>query len=418
MNFKHVSMIACAALMAGFSSCSNDDDAAVNGGLMTSGEPTRAVISLTQATTTRVAAGATDSEKALKNATLYIFNASEQLVKAVPFADPTATETVDLTTGSHYFYAAVNKTGLPTIAAGTSMSDVEKTVLSISSLDDITNATNGFFMTNATKPIAQNIVKSTDGADNKINIQVGRAVAKIDFILDANATQPTYGELSGISYKIGGNQNKMHFFPIMEGGNLLTPYYNKAYDAANYLTPTTYTASGTGAYAMENSNDGTTTPLVQGKVTYAYIKGVFAPKAVLNADGTDGSASTDGTFYRLYDETAKAFTAGFYNAEPSVVPADHKVAKYDKGECYYGFWMNPTGKYTINRNNLYNVTLKFVNEIGTNSEAGDVDENGDPLDPTNPNPPIKPTDPIEEETKLQATIEVLDWNPVEQNGGI
>lgn len=87
----------------------------------------------------------------------------------------------------------------------------------------------------------------------------------------------------------------------------------------------------------------------------------------------------------------------------------YKAVKYDKGICYYGYWMkqNINGasvaqQYAIKRNNHYNVSISSVDGPG---------------DPTEDDVLNKP-DEIEADSYMKAIIEVLNWNVVDIEGGI
>ncbi|WP_163174328.1 Mfa1 family fimbria major subunit [Bacteroides sp. 51] len=416
MNFKYV-MMAC-ALTLGFASCSNDDEVD-NGGIIPNGEPTVARIRLSQSgPDTRATKPTEGNEGKIKNAIIYIFDATAKFEKAVPLTKTEMDngELVTITTGSHYFYAAVNPDGLtlPTIDEGTSLEEAKKKVLSSLTMAKLTNPA-GFFMTNVSDALAKNIVVSEDGSENDIKIEVGRAVAKVNVDLAAGITV-TDGTFTDMKYRIGGNPKQMHLFPVYDGGILNTPLRDVAYTDGNYMFSNdseNYIDGATATYATENSAPNTA---LQGKATHAWVKGVYTPKDM---------TLVDGNFWRVYDKSEKAWKAGIYASEDDAVNIGNGgsregVVKYAGGTCYYAFWItdeNAAEKYTVSRNNYYDIKIQSVAKIGTNTEEGDKDIDGDPItDPVNP--PVKPTDPIEESTKMKVSINVLPWNLVETGVGL
>lgn len=413
MNLKYA-IIAC-ALTLGFASCSSDD-AVDNGNIIPNGEAAVALIKLSQSTpqTRANLEEPTTEEAAVKKAIVFIFDASAKLETSVELTSTEAStgKAVETTTGSHYFYAAVNPVTPITIAEGTSIEDAKKTILASLAEGTLTSTTNGFFMTNIDDALAQNIVKSSDvtGADNPIVINVGRAVAKVNVSLAddvINGNEVAGGKFTDMEYKIGGNPNQMYLFPVYEGGVLKTPLYAADYLAANYFEEAAYKATPT--YAIENSN---ASAIKQGEATYARVKGVFTPDGMNEGDD----------FYRVFDPATEAWETTIYATEAAAKTAastTKKVVKYTAGVCYYAFWIadeTAAEKYSIKRNNYYNVEIQHVAKIGTNNEGGDKDIDDNPIEPSNP--PIDPEEPIENDTYLRVSINVLDWTVVNAGVGL
>ncbi|WP_163178516.1 Mfa1 family fimbria major subunit [Bacteroides sp. 51] len=422
MNFKYV-MMAC-ALTLGFASCSNDD-AVDNSGIIPNGEPTVARIKLSQVAgpKTRGIEEAVDGEAIVKNATVFIFDAGAKLEATVTLSNTEAStgKVVEITTGSHYFYAAVNAIAdVPTsFPVGTPLATVKQTVLGCATLGDLTKD-DGFFMTNVSDALAKNIVESDkpDGSDNPVEIKVGRAVAKVNVALTAdvkNGKEVAGGKFTNMSYKMGGNPNKMYLFPVYESGVFKTPFYSDIYAAANYYGDAAYRADGTPGYVIENANAKV---IKQGEATHALVKGTFTPDG--KTEGVD--------FWRIYNASTKLWEDGiYYNIGDAKTAANYptdqetmKIVEYAGGVCYYAFWVadkNAADLYAVSRNNYYDIKIETVSKIGTNQEDGDKDIDNEYIEPSNP--PVEPGDPIEEEKNtVKVSINVLDWTVVETGVGL
>lgn len=472
MNFKYVSMMACAALMAAFTSCSNDDTDV--DGLLPNGEMTTARFTLTQtgSATRAVDAAPTDDEKAVKSATLYVFDSSQLLEKVVPFTANTSTSpVVEITSGGHYFLAAVNAPAVTGITEGTStLSAVEKTIVDVT-LAGITG-TNGFFMTNINGAVAKNLAANTD---NDIEIKVGRAMAKVAVACTGAGNTTTLtgekGKLTDVKFVTANNPKKMHYFPVIEESIYKAPYYaNEAIDTDNYLPALafgdTYTAisalsvaPGTDSYLIENANK----VVRKGNMPYLLISGKYVPAAGENLKNSDNTAEAtlpvDGTFYRLYnvdndeyyevyiiaDNKAAIDPADFTDdvlptTDPSGKGKGHvvNVIEYKEGVCYYAFALEnknnvaPTSKHTAKRNVYYDVTLSQVLDAGAsvpnvNGNYGDGNTPKDEVVPgtgggdgggENNNDKDKGgiEEPVEGNCNIQGTITIEAWNVVDQPG--
>lgn len=426
-------MLIAALAVFTLASCSKD----ANEGLVpdTKGEKTFATITLSQAAVTKAASEApTTQEGAVKSATLYIFNSTQQLEKIVTFDADTKTKVIEVTTGVHYFYAAVNipAGNLTGIAENsTTIAAFEKKLMgTFSNINDLTSATTGFWMTNVSKAPAVTLVvatetEATNGDKNDITISVGRAVAKVN-VEFAPLSQPA-GKLSSVEYKSAGIANAMYLMPNYEGGILKTPYYAESWEAGKYfMSDKGYqAANGTPAnadYVMENSH----AQPQQGSATYVVISGVFTPDQSCWRNGADGTlvgtpATTGSDFWRIANHEGDPATTNIIGWEPDYYSSDptsrmtdaakQSVVKYTAGKTYYAIWLAksdiPTSdpaRFTVKRNSYYYVTINSVVGAGSNAEEGVITE---------------PTDPIvTTPTWIKATIQVLDWTVINQNVGI
>ena len=213
--------------------------------------------------------------------------------------------------------------------------------------------------------------------------------------------------------------------------------------------------AATDSYLTENSPK----EAKRHKVTFLSIKAKWTPNAnalLLDADGSiaDDAAATlkkitdaadavpagnGGTFYRvqkwqggkivgycpgIYAETPARWTdvggtpgngAGALNtavadrnaAKASVDPC-YLIVTYDQGMAYWAYWMRSrldgtiAEKYALKRNNHYKVNIISVDGVGEPTEDDNLDKDED----------------LEADASMKATIEVLNWNVVDIEGGI
>lgn len=447
MNFK---VLTISALMFAATSCSKDE---TNNNAKTNGEQTTALITLSQTgegVKTRAAvAGATNDEKAIKNITLFIFNAGESLeaITTMTAAEATTGKEIKTSSGAHYFLAAINTpstvaanaTSLASIALGDHISVVNAKIMEAASVADLTATIatgDGFFMTNKEAPTVVNIVAGgTVGnvpAANKISIKVGRATAKVNVEFPASVDQTAAnGALSSVEYLVAGNPKKMYLFPVMSVAQLQTPFFSAAsVVTADYSPDLTAVAAGdfktadgapaNAAYAVENAN---ATPK-QGNSSLVVVKGIFTPTVWYDntntIDATPANAGDD--FYRIGIENASgvvdSYTANIYSTTLSQADlntitsnnANAVIVKYTGGVCYYPLYLaddaqgaNLVAKRTVKRNSYFYVTINKVNGPGANTPDGVITD---------------PDKPLETETYIEATIDILDWDVINQNGTI
>lgn len=448
VNLKNV-MIACAALMAGFTSCSNDADTD-NTGIIPNGKATVAKITLTQqgSSTRAVTQTPTDAEKEIKTAALYIFNANKTFVKkedfvVTPLPTNTATATVELTTGTHYFYALVNYPGTTpdfpvntTLAAATAHTN---NLIALADMSTITTGTTGFLMSSIGEPVAKDLIESTEataGANNPVVLKVGRAMAKLatNFTAAAASEQPITGTLGSVKYQGANNPKAMFALPNYVVGQLQAPYFaDVTVDQSKYfptlpndLTPMTGWVDADGdedkaVYVAENSNQ---TPK-EGNSTFVLLKGVFSPKADYCYDKDynklSSAIATGNSFWcATTDDGSVVHKKVFFDAVPTTTALEDltadlndgnvytKTIEYKNGESYYPFFLqdvmqaNRVAKFTTARNNYYGVTITSVNDLGSNTPGG----------------VIKPETPLGAEAWVHGTIDILNWTVIEQSGGI
>jgi hypothetical protein len=418
-----------------FASCSKDDT--VNdGGIVPNGEITTARIMLTQNASnnvnSRATAPAEGDEGAIKSADLYVFNATKVLESIVTMevtATNAANKVFQLTTGSHYFYAAINVPAgkKPSIAIGEAMDVVIKKIITVAKTDELYPNATGFMMTNVDHPKAETIEKASktdveSNLKNNVTIKVGRAMMKASLKYDAAAvSQPASGKLSLVTFLLANNPKELHFLPFFNSaGQLESPFFTKATpNSANYFpllgideTNLSFveTDGAKADYGMENSN---AIPK-QGNATFALIRGKFVPTTVFNKNGGSAQLSTSGDFWRIKDDKDN-FSTRFYSEDPTKgSDSDAKIyttaVKYTGGICYYPFYLadnqvtsNIALKYTVPRNSYWKITITSVDGPGANTPEGVVED---------------PNSPLVEETYVKGIVEVLPWTVYEQNGGI
>ena len=468
------------------------------------GIPTYATVSLSQRTGAGTYVGpeddyvngtspASEVEKKITDAVVLVFNSDDVLENYVKFADTELAKapyakTFATTTGKKRLYALANLGDYSKIenifngqtAANKKLSNVCKVIQQIA---DISGATtdNKFWMSNVYKLGAtiedQVTVQKGDENTNNFTIYIGRMTGKVSLEFAAQlAIKSNDGtfDKTNAQYRVRNNPKRFYTFPVYEGTQLISPYYNRTYDLPN---PTDYADDNTnvgkndffdnghnagGAHAFVAHNvasyltENSPKEAKRHKVTFLSIKAKWTPDAkalLLDADGSiadDAAATLDkitgaaptgngGTFYRvqkwengkivgycpgIYAETPAGWTevggtpgdaAGQLftavadrNAAKASADACYLIVKYDQGMAYWAYWMRSrldgtiAEKYALKRNNHYKVNIISVDGVGEPTEDDNLDKDED----------------LEADASMKATIEVLNWNVVDIEGGI
>lgn len=486
------------------------------------GIPTYATVSLSQRTGagTYADAGeyvngtspASEVEKKITDAVVLVFNSDDVLENYVtldvvtegvaPDQTTVVKKTFATTTGKKRLYALANLGDYSAIekifngtdghtAADKKLSNVCKVIQQIA---DISGATtdNKFWMSNVYKlgatiedqvevlNVDQTTVEGGKGDDptkNNFKVYIGRMTGKVSLTFAAQlAIKSNDGtfDKTNAQYRVRNNPKRFYTFPVYEGTQLISPYYDRTYDLPN---PTDYADANTnvgkndffdnghnagGAHAFVAHNvdsyltENSPKEAKRHKVTFLSIKAKWTPDAnalLLDADGSiaDDAAATlqkitdaaptgnGGTFYRvqkwqggkivgycpgIYAETPDNWTdvggtPGNGEAALNTAVADRNAAKasadpcylivtYDQGMAYWAYWMRSrldgtiAEKYALKRNNHYNVNIISVDGVGDPNEDDNLDKDED----------------LEADASMKATIEVLNWNVVDIEGGI
>lgn len=394
---------------------------------------------------------------------------------AAPYAKIFAT-----TTGKKRLYALANLGDYSAIekifngtdghtAADKKLSNVCKVIQEIA---DISGATtdNKFWMSNVYKLGAtiedQVTVQKGDENTNNFTIYIGRMTGKVSLTFAAQlAIKSNDGtfDKTNAQYRVRNNPTRFFSFPVYNAAGLLTsPYYDR-----NYTEGGSYDADGLGAADFfDNGHDdggnhtfvkiATDSYLTENspkeakrhKVTFLSIKAKWTPSKdalFLNANGSVAGdlsgtiTGNQGTFYRvqkwqggkivgycpgIYAETPANWTdvggtpgngAGALNtavadrnAAKASADACYLIVTYDQGMAYWAYWMRSrldgtiAEKYALKRNNHYKVNIISVDGVGEPTEDDNLDKDED----------------LEADASMKATIEVLNWNVVDIEGGI
>ena len=478
------------------------------------GIPTYATVSLSQRTGAGTYADAreyvngtspaSEVEKKITDAVVLVFNSDDVLENYVKFEDaelataPYA-KTFATTTGKKRLYALANLGDYSKIenifngqtAANKKLSNVCKVIQQIA---DISGATtdNKFWMSNVYKLGATiedqvnvlNVDETTaeggdgdDPATNNFKVYIGRMTGKVSLTFAAQlAIKSNDGtfDKANAQYRVRNNPKRFYTFPVYEGTQLISPYYNRTYDLPN---PTDYAddntnvgkndffdnghnADGTHAFVAHNVDsyltENSPKEAKRHKVTFLSIKAKWTPDAkalLLDADGSiaDDAAATleqitdaaptgnGGTFYRvqkwqggkivgycpgIYAETPTGWTevggtpgvgvgalntaAADRNAAKASADPCYLIVEYTDGIAYWAYWMRSrldgtiAEKYALKRNNHYKVNIISVDGVGEPTEDDNLDKDED----------------LEADASMKATIEVLNWNVVDIEGGI
>lgn len=459
------------------------------------GIPTYATVSLSQGTGAGTYADAGDyvngnspaseAEKKITDAVVLVFNSDDVLENYVKFEDaelaaaPYA-KIFATTTGKKRLYALANLGDYSKIeaifngqtAANKKLSNVCKVIQEIA---DISGATtdNEFWMSNVYKLGAtiedQVTVQKGDENTNNFTIYIGRMTGKVTLsfsdALVVNSGDGTFGK-DAAQYRVRNNPKRFYTFPVYEGTQLISPYYNRTYDLPN---PTdyadantnvgkndffdnghadggnhTFVPTATDSYLTENSPK----EAKRHKVTFLSIKAKWTPSKdalFLNANGSVAGdlsgtiTGNQGTFYRvqkwqggkivgycpgIYAETPTNWTdvggtpgngegalntaVADRNAAKASVDPCYLIVTYDQGMAYWAYWMRSrldgtiAEKYALKRNNHYKVNIISVDGVGEPTEDDNLDKDED----------------LEADASMKATIEVLNWNVVDIEGGI
>lgn len=474
------------------------------------GIPTYATVSLSQGTGAGTYAGAadyvngtsqaTEVEKKITDAVVLVFNSNDILENYVKFEDaelatvPYA-KTFATTTGKKRLYALANLGDYSKIeaifngqtAANKKLSNVCKVIQEIA---DISGATtdNKFWMSNVYKLGATiedqvnvlNVDETTaeggdgdDPATNNFKVYIGRMVSKVTptfadnlVINSGDGTIEIEDEHNTVvaEYRVRNNPTRFYTFPVYEGVQLVSPYYDKAYNpidgtgvypdalgAADFFDNGhddggnhTFVKIATDSYLTENSPK----EAKRHKVTFLSIKAKWTPSKDALFLNTNGSVAGDlsgtitgnqGTFYRVQKwQGGKivGYCPGIYAQTPqkwhevgTVVTEETGVGKLDRaaidrndakqnggyliveytnGIAYWAYWMRSrldgtiAEKYALKRNNHYKVNIISVDGVGEPTEDDNLDKDED----------------LEADASMKATIEVLNWSVVDIEGGI
>lgn len=366
-------------------------------------------------------------------------------------------------------------------AADKKLSNVCKVIQEITTIEGATT-NNKFWMSNVYKlgatiedqvtvlNVDQTTAAGGDGDDatkNNFKVYIGRMVSKVTptFAADlvVNSGDGTI-KTDNAEYRVRNNPKRFYTFPVYENVQLVSPYYDIEYNLAgatgvaneypNKLNPIDFFDNGTAAafgktmgqdsYLTENSPK----EAKRHKVTFLSIKAKWTPDKnalYLNTDGTvagdlSGTITDNGgTFYRvqkwqggkivgycpgIYAETPqKCHEVGTVvteeTGEGKLTPAatdrndakqngGYLIVEYTDGIAYWAYWMRSrldgtiAEKYALKRNNHYKVNIISVDGVGEPTEDDNLDKDED----------------LEADASMKATIEVLNWNVVDIEGGI
>lgn len=159
----------------------------------------------------------------------------------------------------------------------------------------------------------------------------------------------------------------------------------------------------------------------KGNTPYVLVRGFLTPQTIVD---DDGSVKTPAELHLaddanlFYGET----TGFFYKTEAtSQVPTKkgvkgQKVRQFTKRVVLYWAWLNPDNDNVnspVIRNNIYNIHITAIKNLGGNWNPLVPGTNPDP-DPNNPNkpdtPPVRPEDPLTlDKTWMATNVTVLPW---------
>ena len=480
------------------------------------GIPTYATVSLSQRTGAGTYAGAADyvngnsqaseAEKKITDAAVLVFNNNDVLENFVKFenadidAEPYA-KTFATTTGKKRLYALANigddnyqkiedifngQNGKT--AADKKLSNVCKVIQEIANISGATTD-NKFWMSNVYKLGATiedqvtvleksqgDVVGGTDETANNFTIYIGRMTGKVTLsfsdALVVNSKDGTFDKANA-EYRVRNNPKRFYTFPVYEGVQLVSPYYDKAYNpidgtgvypgalgAADFFDNGhddggnhTFVKTATDSYLTENSPQDAK----RHKVTFLSIKAKWTPNdqaIILDANGAaaaDQAAAlakitkaaeaggNDGTFYRVQkwdNGLIVGYCPGIYADMPTAwhevgtaintetgegqltdVAADRDAAKRDGGYLIVEY-TNGIAYYAywMKSTNTGAIAEKYALKRNNHYKVNiiSVDGVGEPTEDDN----LDKDEDLEADTYMKATIKVLNWNVVDIEGGI
>lgn len=435
-NFKYVMMMA-AALVLGFSSCSNDDEIDGGGNEVGKGQPTTMSVSIKTPSVPGTYAddvNATDDEIDMqtvavliyeKNAmNAYILEQVEALVRAdfaAALTSPdtyTSTKQINTTIGDKKIFVGMNlPAGLTLPTVGTNLATLENLVHTMTAKNDL-SAANNFVMFSGEAQNVTLVAETTPGTTptaNTLTLPVKRMVAKVtvqdDIARDHNGDIVSQGGwLTNLESALG-NSNKT-IYPLqkrvgaapfhIEDANWngaswnANDYFGIATTDYQALDANNATIDGVGAtpilqpmYAPENTADNFRTD--GNNLTYISVRAKYVPAFFCDANGASKGANTNATpavsFWvvtenngdiKYFDVEADADT---YQAATA---GSVKSLEYVGGFCYFRAYMNKNAtsdlagaqvaKYDFLRNNYYKAVIKSIKAPGAPVDSGDVKE--------------------------------------------
>lgn len=413
-------MTMATALVAGFSSCNNDDD---NSGIGVSGKDTGLKISI-PSPKTYADENATDAEQTFNSAHVFVYNGGTlETDKSFSIDD------FKLESGNFVMKEPmIVKSGQKNIFVGLNLTDDDVAAVkaglhaSYATTVAAITTTNGFAMFNINHVNNFSfLLKEND--ENPITVKVERWVAKVSArVSDKINDEASGAKISDFSFAMGNVNMKMFPMQKLGAGTLVEDpnwslsdtevenaigkeFINEfgtndstiisAFTPVN--APNTEIKDRKNKYVLEN----TTSNPRKGDATYTCVRANFVPKVyhkyendILTVATSPGSVP-DSLFVvetvtgETYYFTVKAEANAFKTAKNA------KIETYKKGLCYYYLYLGGDDSYSTLRNNFYDQLITKVNSLGY------------------PDPyPVDPTTPLSKETQLTVEVEIQPWTVV------
>lgn len=441
MKKEFFSVMAAFALVAGFSSCSNDETVPGGGEKMeiVEGEPTTMQFTISMPGSVKTYAdadaNATDSEIAINKVNVLVYAQSTSGTIGLESNDElpsTAFEVVagtkstyklkdadkiKTTTGAKKVVVAVNYPGtLPTVK-GTSLSELDGMLHTLTSATQLSD--NGIAMF-CQDP--EDVTLTKDESTNEVAVAVKRMVAKVTvqekLVRTGSKIMSEGGELTNLQFALGQTNKTIFAKQKREGAapSIIIKDNNWALPvvAADYFTinPVSYKAvdaestdvlSLKAMYAPENTAESY--PLDGSNATYISVRAQYAPAFFADATGANKGAGSAKTFWVVSKNDG---TILYFDAEKDAtdyaaakgIPTTNISAPYTDGFCYFRAYINKDGatetdckpnKYDVLRNFYFKAMIKSIKAPGS------------PVDNAN----------ITEDTKITISVDVNPWTTVD-----
>lgn len=420
-----------------------------------------------------------EEEKKVAKLNVYVFDATTGLLEVQKEFTPKNNETtltkvtLPVAVGKKRIAVVANYATAPSLVIG-STSDEEfwKRIEEFSYTNDDNGGKNGMLLNNGNFLMSGHTtqdVEVTSGEEAEAPIQLVRFAAKVTLQAgsanpaEGNFGTPTFDKTADLKFtlevkgfKRGNVAKKFYAFQALEDTDWTIPettYHTapKTEDfSAAWSGPQYFTENKPTAVAAKNG-------VSQGTTSYIIIKGQVTPAVMINKtlsrvkingknnwDGPDKWYSntnwqTGSTFWRIRkpDGTwAKAKVQkntgdgrnetvdmeGFFCEDPTGGAAMQngadgfggKVVKFENAICYYRVWLtdNLSGTpvddpyyHAVRRNSWFQVNMTDVLGIGDSTEDGSGEGET----------PVEPDQPVEQTQSLKVSIEVEDWEIINQN---
>ncbi|WP_455641265.1 Mfa1 family fimbria major subunit [Parabacteroides sp.] len=433
-------LTAVTALMAGVTSCNNDDDPN-GGGLVEEGKATQMTVSINFPTGETRATGdpnATNAEATINTVDVFIYNGAGAFLSHTPLVAADFTPAGTSGSADKYTYNAAAKisttTGTKNVYVGINLPSAVVTAIKSRPMGELATvaqtmtraqlASNNGLPMFSSKPATSTLVEDDTQASNNVTVQVERLVAKVTVEADASIDiTGVPGKVDNLTFAINNFNERLYLVqgasPAFKDPNwdsqtltaswMTTDFSDAASTAyVNILDNRTFVGTpGVDDYSACYAYENTSKEKLKGEITRATIRATFIPETITVSDGSGGyttqttSRTTPATFWAVTPSVGAA-TAYFETQSVAQSFATDNggatVEEYTDGYCYWDMFLNKTStgkgeKWDVLRNEYFKCNITRI------------------VAPGRPDPGVVPPDVTpDDDTKISVNIEVLFWN--------